>query len=336
MRKIVAGIILIFCVALFWVGYQREVMTSVSKWMYGSETLLGSDKYRFGDLYGLSYYPAFRLEKEEKKLPPYQTTATQKDINLTIIGDSYTYSFIDEKVQNFERVNNFQFASWEDRNKLKLPNTSTATNILLIEIVERNALTKLRAEELLKCFQFQSDRLAFKEKLPLTIENNLEFLLFDHRIFSKLKEIKTTILHSLFGKIPGDVVLSKDGRNLYLKETLEGETTSNSFNELPKASYQSFESQLNKIYDNGKALGYDEVWLLIAPNPVRALQTEDRSPNKLYTYLEKSSTLRVKFLNILPVLSKDAKSNFFASDTHWNLKGAGLYRDLINQELLKR
>lgn len=335
MRKIVASFILIICTTLLGIGYQSDWMSSVSKWMYGSKSLLGSDKYRYGDLYGLSYYPAFRIEKEEEKLPAYSVTSKMKDINLTIIGDSYTYSFIDEQVQNFERVKDFQFASWEDRNKLKIPSPSTAKNILLIEIVERNAIAKLKEEEFKKCFQLQKDRPAYKEKLSVTVENNLEFLLFEHRLFSSIKEFKTSILHQLFGKIPGDVVLSKDGKNLYLRETMEGETSSNSFNELHKTSYQAFENHVNKMYDKGKALGYDEVWLLIAPNPVRALQTENKQANALFTYLEKSTTLKMKFLNILPALSKHPKSNFFVSDTHWNLNGAYLYRNLVNQELLK-
>lgn len=336
MRKIVAIFMLIFCAALLCIGYQSEWMSSLSKWMYGNESFLGSDKYRFGDLYGLSYYPQFRIKKEDKKLASYQITSKVNDINLTIIGDSYTYSFIDEQVQNFKRVKDLQFASWEERNKLKLPTPSATRNILLIEIVERNALTKLRADEFVKCFQLQKDQPSYKEKMEVTVENNLDFLLFEHSMFSKIKELKTSILQKLFGKIPGDVVLSKDGQNLYLRETMEGDTPANSFKVLSKSSYKTFENYLNKMYDKGKALGYDEVWLLIAPNPVRALQTEKKLANELFTYLEKSTTLRVKFLNILPALSRNAKSNFYASDSHWNLNGATIYRDLVNQELLKR
>lgn len=310
-------------------------MSVVSKWMYSNEGILGSDKYKFGDLYGLSYISKFRLLKNEQKLPPINPISNQQDVHLTAIGDSYMYSFFDEHVKNFERVKDYQFVTWEERNAIKLPKKSSEKKVLLIEIVERNAWGKLSIEQVEKCFQLNKHQKAYKEKPTVSLENNLEFLLFEHRLFSPIKELKTSILLNVNNQLSGDVKISKDGEQLYLKETMDSESYGNSFHPISLDSYHDFEERLNLLNTYCKKIGFDELWLVIAPNPVRVLQTEEKVPNKLFDYLSQSKSLQAKFVNILPALTPEAKFNFFASDTHWNQKGASVFRDQLNQELLK-
>lgn len=336
MRKIVAGFVLIFCFTLFITGYNKELMSVTSKWMYSDIGNFQSDKYRYGDLYGLCYLSDFRIEKKEVKLASIHSVGIRNDVALSILGDSYTYSFIDEKSKNFERVNTYQFIAWDDRYKMQLPaDHKEDKKVLLIEIVERNAFAKLNLKELLKTVRFNENHAAQKEQIPFTISTNLEFLLFEHHFLSWIKEWKADFLKTYFGKVTPEVSIAKNDKYLYLTETLAGETLGNSFYPMDEKNYIEFENRLNAINDFFVKKGFDEVWLCIAPNPVRILNTEGKTPNKMFEYLTNSKTLRLKFLNLLPELSRKSENNFYKSDSHWNANGATIYRDLINKELLK-
>jgi hypothetical protein len=337
MKKVFAILVLFFFTMILIMASNSMLMKHIGNWMYSTTGWLGSDKYRYGDLYGMSYVNKFRnadfyLSKEEIK----SIDTTKRNIQLDAIGDSYMYSFIAENPESFARVKTYNFITWGEKHSLKFPSKNDSSKkILLLEVVERNAWFVLRLDHVKNNFSINNTDKPFVDKGEFPIENNLEFLLFEHNIFTLAKELKAAILLYLFGNLPGNVQVSKDGNYLYLKETLLGPHEGNSFFEIPNAKYLELEKNLNEINDYFISQGYDEVWLTIAPNPVRVLGTENQEPNKLFDYLGQSKNLKIKFLNLMPVFSKDPKKYYLKSDSHWNDKGASAFKGLVNDELLK-
>ena len=334
MKRWFAFLVLMVCTVVFVIASNESCMRIVTQWMYSGTGLLSSDRYRYGDLYGMTYLEQFKLPKDEQKLPLHKTDTLLRDVELSVIGDSYTYSFLQEHPLTFQRTARYHFVQFEEHNALPLPSNSNRKKIVLIEVVERNAWNTLEVNVLKKCVATNPHEEPSKVFVEKPIESNLDFLFFDHAVFTSIKQVKADMNFQLFGKVSDGAVVSKDGQFLYLKETVSGNSTSNSFHSISKEEYATLELRLNQINDYFTSKGFDEVWLVVAPNPARILQTEGKTPNRLFDFLTNSKSLKLKFINLVPILTKQAAQHFFRSDSHWNQQGAALYREVINQELI--
>ena len=333
MKKIFAYIVLIFFGGIWIIASNRELMKLVSEKMYYSKGPLSSDKYRYGDLYGMSYQGKFRDENYVMtRLPQMPVDSLPRTLWLDAVGDSYLYSFLEESKTYFSRVKDYRFTTWHERNSINLPPRSPQRKIFLFEIVERNLFTNFRLEHIKTLFHLKEEE-KFEDHGPFLIESNIDFLLFDHKIFTPIKELKSQMLLELFGKIPGEVSVAANRQYLYLKYTLEGDAESNSFYPIKQEAFRDLESRLNEIDSYLKSLGYDEVWLFVAPNPVRVLGTEGKTPNRLFELLGQSKTLKMKFISILPVFSQHPERYYHKSDSHWNDHAILEFKKLIDNEL---
>src|SRR5947209_617752 len=74
------------------VSTSDKLMKMITEYRLSTKSFLGSDKYRYGDLYGMSYLPNFRIEVI--KLPEKVSIdrSGERNINLFIVGDSYLES----------------------------------------------------------------------------------------------------------------------------------------------------------------------------------------------------------------------------------------------------
>ncbi len=334
-------------------------MQWVTKYRYARKDAWGSDKYMFGDLFGLSYLKEFKvlLDTHHVDLPALQVGTLKKNINLTILGDSYFYSSFESNSRYFSRVKNFDFVSWSTQNPIQISPVKTENNVLLIEVVERNMHRLLQVNELISRLEFEevikkrnleliptqglkywvkwgNDRLRTFLYHP-TLEANLDFLLFNIIHFSPFKEWKASLNYHVFGKSSSEVQVSKKGIFLYLSETTALDQRGSSFEKIDTLRLSQFVYNINEIDAYFKNSGFDQVIFSIIPNPVSILKTEGIPTNHLIERIEKHPELRAILINPSQKLSEQAQLNFYRSDSHWNQRGAKIWLDIVNEQLNK-
>ncbi len=333
-KRIVALLVFILSCLVLITATNQSWMRAYSKWAYSNQGLLGSDKYSQGDLYGISYYPGFGKDFKEAFLSPLQDSIHQTK-DLTILGDSYFYSYFDPNVPNFIIDSSFHLYIWNRKNTLHAP---TDSSILLIEMVERNIFQQLNLANIKTVFeptnpqtsQTNFNSLIEEHLYHPTLKENLEFILFSHRLFSKIKEAKSWLdLHVFGNKIQG-VEISANQEFLFMEETVDPTNKASSYYAYTDHELGLFVQELNAIQSYVKGLGYSDVYFSIIPNPVRLLEAGDSRMNSLFDDLATFQNREWIFIDPRPSLSQDPTQNFYHSDSHWNLTGASKFRDLIN------
>lgn len=344
MRKVFACSVLLFFLGVLVLSSSESAMRWLSHARYQDDGLLGSDKYRFGDLYGLSYLPAFRLEKDSSLIRHQVANQEIRDIELTILGDSYLYSYVQMDTSNFARTKNVTFRKWSDSNLEPLRVRPHATKkVLLIETVERNAWTILSLERLKpQLEQISSDKpwytsfndYLFEHIYHPQLEQNLDFTLFNLQLFSPLKSLKSSIHSKVFNRSPTDVAVSKNGEFLYMRETVDSSQRSSSFYPISNNELHELGNRIVAMNQYAKTKGFDEVIFVIIPNPVVFTGTESKVSNQLVPKLQLELGDKVRFVDPTIPLMEGGKNYFFKSDSHWNQKGARAWLAQFNQYLL--
>ena len=120
---------------------------------------------------------------------------------------------------------------------------------------------------------------------------------------------------------------------MYLAETINPAHVGSSFSDISEAQIKTQVTELNAIQDYYKAKGFDEVLFSIIPNPVSVLRTENRPDNQLIQRIKSHPDFKGKLMDATEGLSKNAASNFFTSDSHWNQRGAKIWLDQFNIQL---
>ena len=357
MRKILAG----FLFAVFAFVMVCAGSDSAMKWInHVNDSLpesLKSDKYTFGDLYGFTYLPQFRIIKDPSyvELPSKLGTIARTN-NLYILCDSYLYSSFDENPSYFDGVKNAYFTRWTEDTLLNSNQLKSSNSILLIECVERNAILRLKLSEVnariavakpelhksavvQNSFKFPSLHdlnEAVKQVLyHKTLENNLDFILFSRGIYRKFKEIKASLNLNYFRRVENAASLANDGSFLYLKETVDPSLQSSSFYPFNKEEIDSFVTNLNEINDFYLKAGFKKVLVSIPANPVAILQTEKKTTNQFLTRLKDHPNLKVEIIDPSDSLKVNASQNYFKSDSHWNSNGAKIWLTYLNRSLEK-
>ena len=77
---------------VFTISSSDGLMVKTAQYRYALDNVFGSDKYTYGDLYGLSYLPAFKVKPEAQ--PETKPCGNQRNINLYAICDSYLWFFV--------------------------------------------------------------------------------------------------------------------------------------------------------------------------------------------------------------------------------------------------
>jgi hypothetical protein len=328
------------------VSSSEQAMRWTSQVRYQETGILGSDKYRFGDLYGLTYLPDFRIEKDNSLLSNQYQVDHTRDMDLYILGDSYLFSYIQMDTSNFARSKQVVFRKWSDDDKSPIViHPSKRKKVLLIESVQRNVWTVIDILLIKSHLEGFKSPLPWNEALNATLtdaiydanlEQNIDFTLFDFQLFSPLKSLKAQWNRALFNRIEQDVVLSKDHQYLYMKETVDSLQKGSSFYPIRTAEVNELITRMATIQKYAISRGFDEVVFSFIPNPVSITQTEGRLDNQLNQKLVDKYGERFRFLDPTPVLLQGGKKYFFQSDSHWNQMGAKQWLGQLNQFLLNR
>lgn len=359
MRKLFAFLVCVFFLIVLVLSSWNTGMQWLTQDRYARKGGLGSDKYTFGDLYGLSYLPEFKISKDTQllALPPQEVNALKKKCNLTLLGDSYFYSSFKKSVGYFPRVKKFNFVSWSTDHPIQISTNKAENNVLFIEVVERNMHRLLQVNELISRLELNEDSKKLNQELSApkglknwlkfenvrwskflfhpTLEVNLDFLLFNMIYFSPIKEWKAGLNYRVFGRTAPEVHVSKKGHFLYLSETTDPVQRGSSFEEIDTLRLNQFVNNINEIDVYFKKRGFNQVIFSIIPNPVGILKTEGRPTNHIIERIEKHPELHAILINPSLKLSEQAQLNFYKSDSHWNQRGAKIWLDLVNAQLNK-
>ncbi len=318
------------------------------RWMaqarYQEAGALGSDKYRFGDLYGLSYLPEFRIAHDNTLISNQVTSNSSRDTDLYILGDSYLFSYVQMDTSNFERAKQLVFRKWSDGDKSPLIiRPSKNRKILLIESVERNVWTVIDLLRVKAHLEGYRAPLAWHESLNATLtdalhhptlEQNIDFTLFNFQAWSPFKSLKAQWNLAVFGRTEQAVVLSKDHQFLYMRETMDSLQRGSSFYPTSQTEIMELLARMSTIEKYALAQGFDEVVFSFIPNPVAITQTEGRLSNQLNQKLLAQNQERLHFIDPTKGLLKGGKQYFFRSDSHWNQSGAKVWLKQLNDYLL--
>jgi hypothetical protein len=357
MRKSFVWIIFIIC-AYFLIG--ARFMVSM-KWLSHVRTqqieLLQSNKYTFGDLYELASLPQFRFLTNLPNFEvPRDSSKQARKLHLYILGDSYLSSFFHEDPAYYSGIKNVKFTPWTKDVQIQTDTLKSGNSVLLIECVERNAISRLKLEEIKSRIHLArptqntgittTDVSQFSNFMDIynrikshiyttTLESNLEFLLFDRAIFRVFKESKAILNFNLFNRTDDYVSVSSDKSFLYLKETIDPNVIGSSFFPVSEEMLLDFVNHLNEINDYYLKAGFKKVLISIPANPVAILQTEEKPTNQLLTRLRKHPNLKVELVDPSDSLKVNASQNYFKSDSHWNTNGAKIWLTYLNRSLEK-
>lgn len=354
MQKLLACIGFIFCALTLYLTSSNMGMKWITQDRYNRIGALGADKYLYGDLYGLTYLSKFKKVKDTNfvALPAIDQKANSDTTSLFILGDSYLYSFFKEDPRYYVGINQVQFIRWSVVNPVEINPSKNKKNILLIESVERNMsglfnLSSVKARldrveainpeintrQKIAFFTSEIDRFIKENLYHQSLEANIEFAWFNFGFWEPLKEFKADFNLNFFGRVDKEVAISKDQNFLYLAETLNAANSGSSFSDISEAQIKTQVTELNAIQDYYKARGFDEVIFSIIPNPVSVLKTENRPDNQLIQRIKSHPEFKGKLMDATRDLSKNAASNFFTSDSHWNQRGAKIWLDQLNSQL---
>jgi hypothetical protein len=345
--------LVILSILFFWllvVATTRDYMIELKNSRYGNKSLLRSDRYRYGDLYGFCYLPRFR------NVPPTQVTIpllpqTQDTcIRLVALCDSYFWS----SIKNDSILNGVKDVTYIKWNASSLKETvvidTTKPNVLLIETIERElrskfdtsfVYNKLKIEQMERKIGVQNGIVkseattySFWGKLfNSEIDKNLEFLLFDVSFWTPLKELKATLNFEFFDKTDHDVQVSKTKDFLYYFNTTDSTLSNSSFYPWTDLEVTEGVRSLNIIYDHYKKLGFDEVYFSIAPNPVSIVEPTYGTYNQLIPRIYAHPELRVPIIDIFNEFKASKVNLYRPSDTHWNPNGFYLWVNKFNQRV---
>ena len=354
MQKLLAFLGFIFCVLTLYLTSSNTGMKWITRDRYSRVGAFGADKYLYGDLYGLTYLSQFKKIKDTNfvSLPAIDQKSNSDTAKLFILGDSYLYSFFKEDPRYYVGINQVQFVRWSVANPVEILPSKNKKNILLIESVERNMSglfnlnsvkarldraeatnLELNARQKLACFFTEIDRVIKENLYHQSLEANIEFAWFNFGFLEPLKELKADFNLNFFGRVDKEVAISKDQNFLYLAETLNPAHVGSSFSDLSEAQLKTYVSELNAIQDYYQAKGFGEVIFSIIPNPVSVLKTENKSDNHLIQRIKSHPDFKGKLIDATEGLSKNAASNFYTSDSHWNQRGAKIWLDQLNTQL---
>lgn len=341
MKKIAAFIVFFICLLALVVSSSEQGMRKLTKARYAATGILNSDKYAFGDLYGISYLPEFRIPKEEKFLEVPAGLPIEKDIDLYIVGDSYLYSYLDTIPDYYARVNQLDFRRWAHVPVHEEAFHSNRKKVLLIETVERNMANVIALERIRAVFEptpppalpwWERWNEAIKSALyHPTLESNLEFTLFQVALFSPLKEWKARWNDRVFGRLTSEVQRSQSGDYLYMRETVDKREHGSSYREISEDEVRSTVLKMKEIQAFYLAKGFDLVLFSFMPNPVSMLESDRTNQYLARIRVEASGDLNL--IDPSERLKLHAKQNFYQSDSHWNQRGARVWLDQLNEVL---
>lgn len=312
------------------------------------------EKAMRGDLYGLTYLRQFKEYDfaEQSILAPanHSKNDIQKNTHLFLIGDSFTNSI--DKSQYIAQETDFIRLGV---NSKKIQLDSTKRNVLIIQNVERGIGYRLNDDQYQQTFMGTSGYFTHEIKEDLknenaekpallkdfggnNIEDRLQAMLFNAKIFGLIKEAKAALNLNLFGRIHGKNVISKDQKNIfYLDEAGDEETVgfASSFCNLRDEKIKEYVKNSEEITQFYKNMGFDDVYFAFVPNKVSIIAPNDDKYNHQIERLQKYHSASFKTIDIYSALVGHPEF-YHKGDGHWNNKGLALFVEKVNTLLKKK
>lgn len=301
------------------------------------------DGYQFGDLYRLSNLPQFKDPKKEcpSYLPAFKNT-TGKKINLFIIGDSFTEP---GRISGTDFIaDSYQYIHWSETLHLK-PDPS-ATNILLIECVERHVREKFSSPITniipdSATFMNKASDPGFMHNLDAAFsskakEERFDMMLFQNNVILAIKEWKAFFNYFFFDRVRNEVSLVNNDRDIVYfmdTDTIQNSKilkTTSSFTPLADAEVDTLALNIMKSTTTAKKMGFDHVILSIIPNKVSVVMPGEKAYNRLIERVYADTTLKLPVIDVLTDFRKMGRSSYLLGDSHWTCEGQRLWLDKVN------
>lgn len=314
-----------------------------------------SDRWAYGDLYGICYLPQYRFKLEPFKKYNSTNRGTPQNRVLYIIGDSFLADkTLTSAFAGFDNVifldRRFPFGP--------ILLDSTKQNSLIMEFAERNLngyninkTDEIRWAKTSRSryvlppgsgaflpsrtpnFATQTsliDRLG-KIIFNKDLSRNLELLLFDDRWLTPIKELKASLNYHLLGRVAKEVAVSTDKKRLLLNITVDTGDIHSAFRYKPARQIDSITTNLKEAKNYYEAIGFKKVFLSIVPNPV-SIYDENRMPyNHLLERIEGQTNLPL--ISIYKTFKADRHNLYFLNDAHWNPLGFDTWVQEANKTL---
>jgi hypothetical protein len=359
MAKFCGFLALIICIGIYMVSLSGDLTNKLNMYKSGPNPVIRSDKFRYGDLYGMSYLSYFRKSYQAQPpiSPPVNTHA--KNIDLYAICDSYLWSFTNTK-KLFVGVDSLTLAKTNAKQSIEVNLDHSKKNILLLEFSERNLDTVLSDTDYVKnmLVAYKPD---VSPKAPVSklralinklediktairayifnndVNTNIESNMWDYEIFSPIKEFKANINYRLFNMVDKDVVVASNKKQLFFNATIDTTENTSAFKYISDKKLNFLIANLNRISARALQMGFDKVYLSIIPNPVSILEPgyNGLKYNHLTERIQGSPILNIPYISLVPVFTANKNIVYYKSDTHWNQTGAAIWLNLFNAELAK-
>ena len=353
--KIIRDFLIVFGLVVLFASTNRTAMKYLSDKRGDEPAWWGTYQFSNGDLVSMSYLDMmdnFRMVRDFRVNKPPQDCPEK--VNLYLFGDSYARRLRDTA---FSCINKYTFLK-RFENNLHYGLDTNEKNILIIEISERYfrdyfSTLRILDEVYDSTKKNKNTTLINKNKangvnmssfsIPITVDaifnkninQNLQYNLFNYNFVFPIFESKALLNFYLFNRASGDVVISKNKKYLFLKETLSPTEKASSFSVLPKEELNNIISNLNKINEHYLNEGFKEVYLSIIPNAVTIEQSEGY--NNLIPEIQYNIDLKIKMINIYSFFKNNEKETwYFAGDTHWNKKGTQAWLNIVNDILQEK
>ena len=353
------------CILIYAISSNYSLTNLLFQYKSSGQSIFSYYKYQYGDLYGLSDLSYFRKRYRQQDSSQYVYYNEAKKINLYAICDNYVWAYFKTN-KLFYVVDKLRYSITNNKENVSINLDTAKTNVLLLEFSERNL------REVLGDTSYTNNIIQNNKRRPLTPKNSsdhhqisnrtklanklrgyradvlnlffnknintyLESIIWDIAIFRSVKELKADFNYNLFKKVDPNVYISKNGKQLYLAKTIDTNQLTSSFKYLPDVEKDSIVSRLNRICDNAKKTGFNNVYLSIIPNPISILEPHfnNLTYNNLVQKIQNDPNLRIPYINLLDDFSNQKQNVYAVSDSHWNYTGAKIWLNKFNAELKK-
>ena len=348
MKNLFSYIILVICISIYLIGLSEPLTKKIAEYKYRTNSIWGSDKYRYGDLFGMSYYPGFQIPLSMKATHAMEKCDTsRKIIDLYALCDSYMWSMLPSDTF-YCNVNKLEYAKINNFEYLRVQLDTTKANILLIEFSERNTLLMLQNH-----FTYLTEFLTIQGNKSLApaaaitgassnsfifnknINSNLEFNIFETALFTPIKNFKATLNHSVLKTTDENVVLGPDKKYLLYQPTLDPSLRTSSFTSISNSDIDTIVNRLNVLYFHYIEMGFTEVYFSIIPNPVTILYPNYNGYmyNNLIRRIQDHAALKNQVIDVYQDFKSAEFPIYFTSDSHWNMDGAYIWLNKLNNQL---
>lgn len=350
-KKIVRDLCILLGLVALYASTSRSAMQYLSD-KRDRNAWWGTYQCPHGDLISMSYLDfigRFLLPEDKTRIPP-PTYNGKKNTVLFLQGDSYSWHMNDTDFCGLASYKHIP-----RRTKLNYHLDSAQTNILLIEIAEREVrnylTTQVIFDEIVDSPIVESPKVSFATGkaanrmagiLPQLsadavfnpfINQNLQFNLFNYQFIMPLFQSKAAINYYAFSRASGDVVISDDKNYLFLKETVSYTDAGSSYITISDAEIDNLVANLNGIYYHYKKSGFAEVYLGIIPNSATIVQP--KGYNNFIPRIQQSASLKMKVIDSYTFFKNSDHEYCYHGDSHWNYWAKQNWLALVNKELAK-